>query len=197
MPSTAPSTPDDELVDRMRRADERALGTLYDRHAAFVHGITRAITGADADAEEVTEAVFLQIWNRADEFDSSRGDLRTYLAMVARSRALDLVRSRRSRERAHERSAADDTRHYSAPVSSVGGDPEVEVLRREARSELDRLLGELNEQQREAIELAFFHGLTQSEIAREVGAPLGTVKTRIRDGMSKLRDAATRERLEL
>ncbi len=186
--ATQASPADDELVERIREGDDRALGLVYDRHAPMVFSVTRSITGTDPDAEEVAEAVFLHLWTNPAQFDPRRGSVRTYLATVARTRARDRVRARRRRHEAIQRSAAAGGGEFAAPVSNPGADPAGEVLMSEARGQLDQLLGELSDEQREAIELAFFGGMTQTEIAEELGAPLGTIKTRIRDGMAKLRD---------
>ena len=183
-----PQPPDSALVARVGEGDDRALGLLYDRHAPMVFSVTRAITGSEPDAEEVAEAVFLHLWKNPTQFDPGRGSLRTYLTTVARSRARDRVRTRRRQREALERSAAVSGGDFAAPVSNPGADPEGEVVRREARAQLSGLLERLSHEQREAVELAYFAGMTQSEIAEELGVPLGTVKTRIRDGMARLRD---------
>lgn len=196
MPPPEPALPDIALVQRIREGDDRALGIVYDRYVPVVLGVARSITREESDAEEVTESVFLHLWTHADDFDSARGGLRTYLALLARSRALDRVRALRRRQDAVERSAAAEPEEYAAPVSNPGSDPEHEIVRREVRDSLEELMNGLSDPQREAIELAYFGGLTQSEIAQRTETPLGTVKTRIRDGMSKLREAAGKEGLQ-
>lgn len=169
------------------QGDERAMGTLYDRHATLVYKLTRTIVGGDADAQEVTADVFVQLWERGDTFDASRGSFRGWLAAIARSRALDHVRSRNRRHDAHVKAASKDESGTAVDMGSIEApDQHAHVSR--IRDELAEALGSLNPDQRRAIELAYFHGLSQSEIARRLGEPLGTIKTRIRDGMGKLRD---------
>lgn len=189
--STTPSSeiPDAVLMSRVASGDERALGTLYDRHASLVFTLASGIIGRDDDAEEVTEDVFIQIWSAADRFDQERGSLKSYLVTMTRSRALDRLRSQKRRRSAYDRAAVGDTGVAAGP-----GEPEPTDRRAEqseVRGRVSEALDILNEDQRRAIELAYFEGLTQSQIAERLGQPLGTVKTRIRDGMIKLRDRFT------
>jgi len=172
---------------RVLAGDDRAMGALYDRHVTLVYKLTRTIVGGDADAEEVTTDVFVQLWKRGNTFDPSRGSFRAWLATIARSRSLDHVRSRNRRHDAHVRAAHKDHDGSAVPLGTVQApDRQAHVSR--IRDELDDALDHLNPDQRRAIELAYFHGLSQSEIAARLGEPLGTIKTRIRDGMGKLRD---------
>lgn len=188
-PSTRRELPSDaDLMIRVRAGDDRALGDLYDRHAALVFNLAQAIVGNPQDAEEVTEDVFVQVWTGSDRFDPDRGALRAWLAVMARTRALDLVRARGRRRSAYERAASSDEEGLATPLSESDATDTL-VLRSELRTALDRALNVLNPDQRRAIELAYFVGLTQSEIAERLAEPLGTVKTRIRDGMTRLRDA--------
>lgn len=188
-PSTRRELPSDaDLMIRVRAGDDRALSDLYDRHAALVFNLAQAIVGNPQDAEEVTEDVFVQVWTGGDRFDPDRGALRAWLAVIARTRALDLVRARGRRRSAHERAASSDEEGLATPLSESDATDTL-VLRSELRTALDRALNVLNADQRRAIELAYFVGLTQSEIAERLAEPLGTVKTRIRDGMIRLRDA--------
>ena len=170
----------------MRDGDERALATLYDRHGRLVYSLARAIVNADADAEEVTEDVFVALWTSPERFDQNRGSLRGWLATIARTRALDRLRSSRRRQVAHERAAS--LSGEGTAVALSGTEPTDQGAQvADVRSSLNRALSVLNADQRRALELAYFNGLTQSEIASTLGEPLGTVKTRLRDGMSKLR----------
>jgi RNA polymerase sigma-70 factor (ECF subfamily) len=187
LPSDA-SASDRALVERLSNGDEHALGELYDRHAGLVLALARAIVGTEAEAEDVAEEVFIQLWTGAERFDPERGAVRSWLAAMARSRALDHVRARERRSSAHARAAARDPEGVAVDLS----EPEPTdrpAERAEMRGALDRALAALNDDQRRAIELAYFSGLSQSEIAGRLGEPLGTIKTRIRDGMSRLRDA--------
>lgn len=177
---------DAELVGLLSSGDDLALGTLYDRHASLVFRLARTIVGSDADAEEVTADAFLQLWDRGEAFDPDRGSLRSWLATIARSRALDHVRSRDRRHAAHIRAAEAGDEGAAVNISAAES-PDRRTIVGEIRDVLDRALDELSAEQRRAIELAYFAGLTQSEIAATLGEPLGTVKTRIRDGMNRLR----------
>lgn len=187
--STSAEPSDEALMRRVRDGDDRALGLVYDRYASLVLAVARSVTGADSDAEEVAEDVFIHVWERADQYDRARGSLRAYLVTVARSRARDRIRARKRRSGAVQRSADADAEDVAVPLSRPGEDPDRRLRRVEARARLDGLFRVLSDVQREAIELAYFEGLTQSEIAERIDAPLGTVKTRIRDGMAKLREA--------
>ncbi len=172
---------------RVLQGDERAMGTLYDRHATLVYKLTRTIVGRDADAEEVTADVFVQLWERGDTFDPDRGSFRGWLATIARSRALDHVRSGTRRHDAHVKAARKDGGGTAVDMGTIPA-PDHQAHISRIRDELDDALESLNPDQRRAIELAYFHGLSQSEIATRLGEPLGTIKTRVRDGMGKLRD---------
>lgn len=178
---------DSSMVARMAAGDERALGELYDRHARVAYALAYAIVGERADADEVVVDTFGQAWRTAGQFESGRGRVAAWLATITRTRALDLVRARGRRSRALERAAWLSGEGVASPVAA-GDAPDRDAERAEARCLVTRALAELPESQRRAIELAYFGGLSQSEIATELGEPLGTVKTRIRDGMTKLRE---------
>jgi RNA polymerase sigma-70 factor (ECF subfamily) len=175
-------TPDHALVQRMAAGDERALGELYDRHGRAAYALVCAIVGERADADEVVVDVFKQAWHSAARFEPARGSVGSWLVTIARTRALDLVRARGRRSRALERAVLLSEGGVAASES-----PDRDAERSETRRIVTRALADLPEPQRRAIELAYFGGLSQSEIATQLGEPLGTVKTRIRDGMAKLR----------
>ena len=180
-------TPDRVLVARMAAGDERALGELYDRHAATAYALAMAIVGERADAEEVVADAFAQVWRTSAQFDPARGSVPAWLATITRTRALDLLRARGRRARAIDRAAAAADGGLAAPLAETGDMPDRGVERAEARRLVTRSLAELPEPQRRVLELAYFGGLTQSEIAAALQEPLGTVKTRIRAGLEKLR----------
>lgn len=182
-----PTTPDRALVERMAAGDERALGALYDRHGAAAYALALAILREQADAEEAVADAFGQVWRNAGQFDAARGSVPAWLATITRTRALDLVRARGRRARALARAAGESSEGFAAPLAAAGEAPDRGVERAEARRLVERSLAELPELQRRVIELAYFGGLTQTEIAAELQEPLGTVKTRIRAGMEKLR----------
>ena len=171
---------DAPLLDRIARGDADALALLYDRYAPRVLGLTTRILGDPDEAEDVLQEVFLQVW-RAPRFDPSRGAVLTWLLVLARSRAIDRLRSlrRRGRDRQVDVAAAD---------LPSGQDVERDAGSAQEGSAVRRALADLPAEQRRALELAYFDGYTQTEIAELTGAPLGTVKTRLRQGMMKLRD---------
>ena len=179
--------PDRALVERMSAGDDRALGELYDRHGGLAYALAVAIVAERADAEEVVADAFGQAWRTASQFDPGRGSVAAWLATITRTRALDLLRARGRRARALERAAQAGTNGLAAPLAEMAVAPDRDAEQQEAKRFVRRCLAELPEPQRRVIELAYFGGLTQTEIAAELQEPLGTVKTRMRAGMEKLR----------
>ena len=176
---------DRELMARAAAADERAMTELYDRYGTLVYTVAYRIVGQRADAEEVVVDAFTQAWREAARFEAERGSVAAWLTMIARSRALDLVRARGRRERlAADAAAGTDggSGEQDAPAADRAEDDE-------RRWVVKLALEGLSAPQRQAIELAFFEGLSQSEIAERLNEPLGTVKTRVRLGMQKLRES--------
>lgn len=173
----------------MSRGDERALAELYDRYGAAMFGLARAITGHPSDAEEVVADAFGQAWRLAESFDSTRAGTFAWLAMLTRSRALDIVRARHRRERVEGRAARATIDGFALPVASLAALPDRHAELLDLRTRVESALSELPPEQRRVVELAYFGGLTHSEIARETATPLGTVKTRLRAAMEKLRVA--------
>lgn len=171
----------------MAGGEDRALSDLYDRYGKTVYALALAIVREPADAEEVVVDAFGQAWRSVGSFDPARGSVGAWLATIARSRALDLVRARGRRTRAYERAAHFSGDGLATPLAAPGTDPGRGVERSEARQLVGRALAALPEPQRVAIELAYFEGLSQSEIAERLAEPLGTIKTRMRAGMEKLR----------
>jgi RNA polymerase sigma-70 factor, ECF subfamily len=190
MPDTAPrasGADDGQLVAQAARGDERAVGALYDRYGTVLYAVAYRIVGQRADAEEVVLEAFTQAWRDAPRFESGRGSVAGWLTMIARSRALDLVRARSRRDRITATAAAD--RPEASPgMSDFRPDPARTLDHDERRRQVRQALDLLSPPQREAIELAYFEGLSQSEIAERLQEPLGTVKTRVRLGMQKLRE---------
>jgi RNA polymerase sigma-70 factor (ECF subfamily) len=167
----APS-PIDVLLDRLAGGDHAALGEVYDRYVGLVNGLALRILRNAAEAEEVIQEVFVQIWRQAVRFDPARGSAEAWICTIARTRALDRLRRRTSRREDSEEA-----------IPGAGDMPKtVEALA------VQKALASLSDDQRTALELAYWEGLTQSEIALRLGEPLGTVKTRIRTAMIRLRD---------
>jgi len=185
---TAPKTHDGEplLVDVIRRvasADQEALGELYDATSPTVFGLVRRIVGDYSVAEEVTLDVYTQVWRLASAYSKEKGSPVTWLIMMARSRAIDHLRSRARHEKDQERpiEVAFDHSHPSP-------DPETAAISGNRRQIVRDILANLEPEQFTMLQLAFFEGLSHGEIAVKTGIPLGTVKTRIRTGMMRMRE---------
>ena len=186
-PSEPSPTDDATLVAAMRCRDERALAALYDRYAPVLLAHVSRLLRDRAEAEGVLLETFMQAWERADRYDPTRGSVVCWLLMMARTRALDALRASGRRERAAERAAADDP-EGAQMVSDPAYDPARGAERGDEAVAVAAALRTLSEVQRAAIELAFFEGLSHSEIAERLSVPLGTIKTRIRAGLQRLRE---------
>jgi RNA polymerase sigma-70 factor, ECF subfamily len=173
-------TADVELLKAVARGDEQALAQLYDNYRIILFGLLVRILNSREEAEDVLQEVFLQVWRRARDFDETRGKPFTWLVTLARSRAIDRLRSLGARDRVAQASV----REAVEEVSDAARD----TFRSEQRALVTSALSQLPEDQKRPLVLAYFDGLTQSEIAAALGAPLGTVKTRMRAGMIKLRE---------
>jgi RNA polymerase sigma-70 factor (ECF subfamily) len=179
---------DSDLIAQAAGGDERAIATLYDRYGGVLYAVAYRIVGQRADAEEVVIEAFAQAWREAPRFESERGSVAGWLTMIARSRALDTVRARSRRDRLTA-SAAADRMGVSPAMGEWRADPAGAVDHAERRTKVREALEMLSPPQRQAIELAYFEGLSQSEIAERLQEPLGTVKTRVRLAMQKLRES--------
>ncbi len=170
------------LIGQAAKGDEAALGILYDKTGSQVYGLAFRMLNDSTMAEEVTMDVYMQVWKQAEKFDQSRGNPIVWLTVLTRSRAIDRFRvgkkDRESREPLEEISDERDEKH----------DPEQSSFYLEQGRIVRKALNSLPTEQRDIIELVYFEGLSQSEIAHHIGEPLGTVKTRIRLGMVKLRN---------
>ncbi len=183
----------DEVALLRRVADRRqeALAELYDRFAPLLLAVARRIVGSRSEAEEVLQESFLQVWHQAERFDPSRCSVSSWLVLIARSRALDRWRQRASRERAMTAAEAQPA------AVETSGRPDEHVLIQERRQRVRAALATLPPEQREVLELAFYSGLSQTEIAERTATPLGTVKTRALLAMKKLRRELREEIREL
>jgi RNA polymerase sigma-70 factor (ECF subfamily) len=185
--SSAEASDDDlSLVVAMARGEERAATQLYDRHGAVMYGLALRMVSEPADAEEVVLDAFAQAWREASRYDTSRGSVLGWLTTIVRSRALDAIRARGRRTKMVESAAVRLDEPAAMGESAPAPDRAVEDSERAVA--IDSALRSLPDPQRRAIELAFFEGLTHQEVAERLREPLGTVKTRIRLGMLKLRD---------
>jgi RNA polymerase sigma-70 factor (ECF subfamily) len=205
-PIATQSEPTSALNDAalLRLVTERrseGLTALYDRHSPALLALARRIlggAGAEGDAEDVVQEVFVNVWNNASRYDATRSSASTWLVLITRSRAIDRLRHRQVVDRVHEAahrdggglSAAGDGAVAGPGTSPEGGEA---VLTRERRERVRRELDNLPPEQRQVLEMAFYQGLSQAEIAARADLPLGTVKTRTLLAMKKLRSALRSE----
>ena len=178
---TAGRVTDQELVAAMASGEQEALRALNQRYGNAIAFVAQRILSNPADAEEVAADVLLQAWREAARFDRNRGSVGSWLMMLARSRAIDRLRSRKLRER------IDDTPEREGHAH----DPSDEIYRAQNRQRVTAALQDLKDGEREVLMLGYFSDLSQTEIAERTGLPLGTVKTRMRSGLTKLRDRLT------
>ncbi|MFN0165226.1 MAG: sigma-70 family RNA polymerase sigma factor [Bryobacteraceae bacterium] len=172
-----------EYVQKTAHGDESALGSLYDQSSGLVYSVALRILGRPEDAEEVTLDVFTQVWRSAGAFDAARGSVPAWLITLTRSRAIDRLRSQARRGQFEE------LNDPPPDAAASGPSPEEATFSRQQQVLVQGALGCLAPEQREVIQLAYFSGLSHSELAERLGLPVGTVKTRIRLGMMKLRES--------
>jgi len=179
-PVDAPVT-DEQLMQHVAMGDQEAFAALYDRYADRVYGLVRRVLRDPSQSEEIAQEVFVEAWRQARQYDAGKGSVTTWLLTLAHRRAVDRVRSEQSARAREERVSARDQVVDYDPVSE-----QVEV--RLEHEQVRRALGELTDLQRQAIELAYYGGNTYREVAELLGTPLATVKTRLRDGLIRMRD---------
>ncbi len=181
MTASLQHAPDSALIERTMAGDESALSVIYDRYSAVLFGMLIRILQDRGAAEEVLQDLFLQLWRSAPQFDASRGSLPAWLMVIGRNRAISRLRGRRDREVLEEEDGS-YANTFASPQNI-----EDEAARSELARSLTVALAKLPAEQRQALELAYFEGMTQTEIAARTGCPLGTVKTRVRTAMQSLK----------
>src|SRR5271165_1037577 len=174
---------DAQLVVAIARCREDALAETYRRHGGAVLALARRVTCDGGDAEDVVQEVFLRLWNQPDRFDPARGSLRSFLLAQSHARAVDIVRSRSARQRREERDARS--------TATAGYDVDREVWDLAVADQVAEAMAGLPATERTAIELAYFEGHTYREVAALLSEPEGTVKSRIRNGLRRMRKALT------
>ncbi len=170
---------DAQLVTAIARFSEVALAEVYRRHGGAVYGLAKRVMGNATEAEDVTQEVFLRLWNQPDRFDAARGSLRSFLLAQSHGRAVDAIRSSNSRRNREARDAFDTARGSY--------DMQHEVWDLSVADQVSTAMGSLPDEERRAIELAYYDGRTYREVAQLLGQPEGTVKSRIRNGMRRMR----------
>lgn len=179
-PKSALQPSDTLLIERIGRRDTEAFASLYDRHQAILLGLLIRILHERAEAEDVLQEVFLAVWQRAAGYDEARGTVFTWLVTMTRSRAIDRLRSRGARERLSTQAAQEPQLNVTDTEDTAAQTERSEIVR--------QALDGITEQQRHALMLAYFAGLSQSEIARRLNEPLGTIKSRMRAALQKLHE---------
>ena len=179
--SPAAGVTPEELLERVAQGDQAAFATLYDRCGAQVYGLVLRVLRDPAQSEEVAQEVLLEVWRRAPRYDRARGKALTWILTLTHRRAVDRVRSEQA---ARQRDSLAGSRDLRTGYDAVAEEVEVRLEHEQVRRALDRLTG----LQREAVELAYYGGYTYRQVAEILEAPLGTVKTRLRDGLLRLRD---------
>jgi RNA polymerase sigma-70 factor, ECF subfamily len=172
------------LMERLIQRDATALEELYDRYARPVYSLVLRISQQPASAEEIVQDVFLLLWRNAARYRAARGPLEPWLFTMARNRALDFLRLKREKQRRRE-----DSYDFEMPDTVRAPNPETLLDSARRAERVQACMGDLPDVQRRAIELAFFEGMTHSEIAAALAEPLGTVKSWIRNGLIRLRES--------
>ena len=185
----ASNSEDLTLLAQISQKDQKALEALYAKYQRIVYSLVLRIVRDEDEASELLQDVFVQVWQKADLFDQDRGNFNTWLLTLAHNKAINTLRSKAFKKRSLEnRGDADDIMQWAGAAATNASTPLTEQLANDARTQVLGALQQIPEAQREALRLAYYEGLSQSEIAEKLGVPLGTVKTRMRQGMLKLKE---------
>lgn len=176
---------DELLLGLIKKRDEHALSVFYDRKSGFVYSLVYSMLGDKSDAEEVTEEVFLKIWQKAESFDNTRGNAQAWLTIMTRRLAIDKTRSKQYKMRSREASL--ESADAGGKLGEGHGEGERKIVMAAEANKISKALGQLDESYREVIQLSYYEGLSHSKIAERLDSPLGTVKTRIREAVIQLR----------
>jgi RNA polymerase sigma-70 factor (ECF subfamily) len=179
---------DPQLLERIVAKEQEALSALYDRFSKLLYGIILAVVRDTDDAEDILQEVFIQVWKSAGTYQPALGSPKTWLVRMAHNRAIDLLRSKRYKQKKSEVNVLGDSeQEFRPPAEYIEDSTWRTTIVKEQTTHVSAALSQLPTEQRSLIELAFLKGYTHQEIAQETGIPLGTVKTRIRSGMQGLR----------
>ncbi len=178
---------DKDLLVRIAKKDPVALSLLYDQYNRLLFGLLISIVKKKTEAEDLLQEVFAQIWEKAEQYDPERGSAYTWIVSLTRNKGIDRLRSKVYKEQKKQSTSLDNEDVYYPLFSKENNPLENTILADRAKMVRDALQ-QISEKQRKVIQISYFEGLSQSEISEEYDIPLGTVKTRMRDGMIKLRD---------
>lgn len=179
--ATAPTVTNEDLLGRVAQGDRQAFAELYDRTAPRVFGLVKRLLRDHAQSEEVTQEIFLEIWQSATRYDSGKGGAMAWMLTMTHRRAVDRVRASQS---SRDRDTRIGIRDFAPEFDSVAENVEIQIESERVKVAMKRL----TELQRQAVSLAYFGGYSHSEVSQMLKVPIGTVKTRLRDGMIRLRD---------
>jgi RNA polymerase sigma-70 factor (ECF subfamily) len=181
-----------EWMMQVQSGDKTALKKLYDRFSKILFGMIFKILRNREESEDLLQEIFVKIWNKAEQYDPARGSAYSFIATLARNRAIDRTRSRAFKNRGKDDYVINDD-EYSFNLSTENPNPEEKIEINERAAGVRKALAQLNEKERQVLYISYFHGLSQSEIAEKIEIPLGTVKYRMRQGMIKMRDILTEQ----
>lgn len=183
---------DRALMARIKARDKSALSELYDHYHRLLFGLLLSIVRKREEAEDLVQEVFTTIWQKAGQFDTERGTAYTWIVSLCRNKGIDRLRSKVYKEQKKQSTSLDDEDVFH-PLYSEENDPLQDSILSDRAKKLHSALTQISDKQRQVLQVAYFNGMSQSEIADEFDIPLGTVKTRMRDGMIKLREILSKE----